>query len=93
VGVVLKAEKIEKSDKLLKLQVDMGGSERQIVAGIAQSYSPESIVGKQVVVVANLKSAVVRGTRSDGMLLAALDKGALCVVSPDRPVSPGSKVS
>jgi methionine--tRNA ligase beta chain len=93
VGVVLKAEKIEKSDKLLKLQVDMGGIARQIVAGIAQSYAPESLVGKQVVVVANLKSATVRGTRSDGMLLAALDNGALSVVQPDRPVTPGSKVS
>ena len=93
VGVVLKAEKIEKSDKLLKLQVDMGGIARQIVAGIAQSYAPESLVGKQVVVVANLKSATVRGTRSDGMLLAALDNGALSVLQPDRPVTPGSKVS
>jgi tRNA-binding EMAP/Myf-like protein len=50
-------------------------------------------VGKQVVVVANLKSAVVRGVKSDGMLLAAHDKGTLSVVSPDRPVAPGSKVS
>jgi methionyl-tRNA synthetase len=93
VGIVKQAEKIEKSDKLLKLQVDIGGVTRQIVAGIAQSYAPESLVGRQVVVVANLKSAMVRGTRSDGMLLAALDNGALSVVSPDKPVAPGSKVS
>jgi methionyl-tRNA synthetase len=93
VGIVKQAEKIEKSDKLLKLQVDIGGVTRQIVAGIAQSYAPESLVGRQVVVVANLKSATVRGTRSDGMLLAALDNGALSVVSPDKPVAPGSKVS
>jgi methionyl-tRNA synthetase len=93
VATVLSAEKIEKSDKLLKLQLDMGGASRQIVAGVAQSYSPESLVGRQVVVVANLKSAVVRGVKSDGMLLAALDKGALSVVLPDKPVAPGSKVS
>ncbi|HUI91285.1 MAG TPA: methionine--tRNA ligase [Chitinivibrionales bacterium] len=93
VATVLAAEKIEKSDKLLKLQLEMGGATRQIVAGVAQSYNPESLVGKQVVVVANLKSAVVRGVTSDGMLLAALDNGKLSVVQPDRPVAPGSKVS
>jgi methionyl-tRNA synthetase len=94
VGVVKTAEKIEKSQKLLKLTVDIGEpAARQIVAGVALSYPPETMVGKQVVVVANLKSANVMGVESQGMLLAALDKGALSVVQPDRPVSSGSKVS
>jgi methionyl-tRNA synthetase len=93
VGVVKQAEKIEKSEKLLKLQVDIGGETRQIVAGIAQSYSPESMMGKQVVMIANLKPAKVMGVKSEGMLLAAHDNGALMVVQPDKPVAPGSKVS
>jgi methionyl-tRNA synthetase len=94
VGIVKTAEKIEKSQKLLKITVDIGKPvARQIVAGVALSYPPETLVGKQVVVVANLKSAKVMGVESQGMLLAALDKGALSVVQPDRPVSPGSKVS
>jgi len=93
VGVVKQAQKIEKSQKLLKLTVDTGESTKQIVAGIAQSYPPEVLVGKQVVVVANLKAATVMGVRSEGMLLAALENGALSIVQPDRPVTPGSKVS
>jgi methionyl-tRNA synthetase len=93
VGVVKTAERIEKSQKLLKLTVDIGESTRQIVAGIALSYAPEALVGKQVVIVANLKSAKVMGVESQGMLLAALDNASLSIVQPDRPASPGSKVS
>lgn len=94
VGIVKTAEKIEKSQKLLKLSVDIGEpAPRQIVAGVALSYPPETLAGKQVVVVANLKTAKVMGVESQGMLLAALDKGALSMVQPDRPASPGSKVS
>ena len=93
VGIVKTAEKIEKSQKLLRLTVDIGGSIRQIVAGIAQSYAPEALVGKQVVIVSNLKTARVMGVESQGMLLAALDNGSLSIVQPDRPASPGSKVS
>jgi methionyl-tRNA synthetase len=93
VGVVKTAERIEKSQKLLKLTVDIGESTRQIVAGIALSYAPEALMGKQVVIVSNLKSAKVMGVESQGMLLAALDNGSLSIVQPDRPASPGSKVS
>ncbi len=59
------------ADKLLKLQIDVGGETRQLVAGIAQHYDPATLPGKTVVVVANLKSAVIRGVESNGMLLAA----------------------
>jgi methionyl-tRNA synthetase len=93
VGIVKSAVKIEKSDKLLKLSVDIGEATRQIVAGIAQSYAPDQIVGKQVVIVSNLKTAKVMGVESQGMLLAALDNGKLSILQPDRAVSPGSKVS
>ncbi len=78
------------------LQVDIGGAEtRQIVAGIAKHYSPEELVGKQVVVVTNLKPAKLRGVMSNGMLLAASTTGdpmELGVVTPDRHVPAGSRV-
>jgi methionyl-tRNA synthetase len=94
VGAIRQAERIEKSQKLVKLQVDCGDAAlRQIIAGIAQSYAAESLVGQQVVVIANLKSATVMGNRSDGMLLAAKDGGGLSLVKPDRDVPAGSKVS
>ena len=92
-GTVLAAEKVEKSEKLLKLKVQVGESVRQIVAGIGKYYAPESLVGKQVVVVANLKPAKLMGQTSEGMLLAAKDGETLALLQPDKPVSPGSKVS
>ena len=70
---VVAAERIAGADKLLKLQVDLGDEQRQIVAGIAKHYEPENLVGKRVVVVANLKPAKLRGELSEGMLLAAVD--------------------
>ena len=70
-ATILEAERVSGSDKLVKIQVDLGQERRQIVAGIAQHYSPEELVGKQVIVVANLKPATLRGEVSNGMLLAA----------------------
>jgi methionyl-tRNA synthetase len=67
---VLEVEKVEGADKLLRLQIKVGEENRQIVAGIAEHYSPEELVGKKIVVVANLKPAVIRGVESNGMLLA-----------------------
>lgn len=93
VAIVKEAEKVEGADKLLKLQVEIGGVPRQIVAGIAQHYKPEEIIGKKVVVVANLKPAKIRGVESNGMLLAASDETGLSVVTLDRlTLSSGSKV-
>ncbi|WDP88996.1 MAG: methionine--tRNA ligase [Desulfobacter sp.] len=69
-GKIIKAEKIEKSNKLLKLQVDLGVETRQIIAGIAKSYTPEDVIGKEVIVVANLKEAKLMGEVSQGMILA-----------------------
>ncbi|MCB2229744.1 methionine--tRNA ligase [bacterium] len=93
VAQVLTAEKVEKADKLLKLQVDLGSEQRQIVAGIAQHYSPEQMVGRKVIVVANLKPAKIRGIESRGMLLAAKSKDSLYIVTPDGDLPPGSGVS
>ncbi len=93
VAQVLEGERIEGADKLLKLQVDLGTEKRQIVAGIAEHYSPEEIAGKSIIVVTNLKPAVIRGHKSNGMLLAASKGKKLSLVTPDGELPPGSKVS
>jgi len=94
VAEVRTAEKVEKTDKLLKLTVFDGERERQIVAGIAQHYAADELVGRRVVIVANLAPAKLRGILSEGMLLAATDsEGALALVTPERGVMPGARVS
>lgn len=93
VGKVLTAEKVEKADKLLKMTVKVGQTDRTIVSGIAKWYKPEEMVGKEVVVVSNLKPAKLRGIMSEGMILCADDgKGNLCVVSPEKTMLSGSEV-
>ena len=91
-GKILTAEKIAKSDKLLKLTVDVG-EPRQVVAGIAQHYEPADLIGKQVIVVVNLKPAKLMGVESHGMVLAAKSDGRLFLISSDQEVIPGSTVS
>lgn len=94
VAQILQAERIEKSEKLVRLQVNAGDPEpRQIVAGIAKHYSPEDLVGKKIVIVANLKPAKLMGELSQGMLLAASDESGLCLIDPGIGISPGSRVS
>jgi methionine--tRNA ligase/methionine--tRNA ligase beta chain len=94
VGTILSAEKVEKADKLLKLEVDLGFEKRTIVSGIALHFKPEDIIGKQVVVVANLAPRKMRGIESQGMILMAEDKaGKLYFVSPDTLIDTGSGVS
>ena len=94
VGTVLSAEKHPKADKLLKLTVDLGEERpRQIIAGIAAVYPPETLVGRQIVVVANLQPAKLRGEISEGMLLAAdMGETGMAVLMPDKPVPNGNKV-
>lgn len=91
VGRVLHAEQIPKAKKLLKLEVDIG-EKRTVVAGIAASYAPETLVGKQVIVVANLKPAKLMGVTSHGMVLAAVDDNATAVATLDGEVAPGTRV-
>jgi methionyl-tRNA synthetase len=92
IGTVIAAEKVEKSDKLIKLKVDIG-EERQIVAGIGKAYSPEDLIGKKIVVLANLKPVKLMGVESQGMLLAATDsEGTLTVLTPERDVKTGAKI-
>jgi len=92
VAKVLAAENVPNTDKLLRLEVDLGTERRQLVAGIARVYEPAALVGKTIVVVANLKPARIRGVESRGMLLAA-DAGEGPVVATfDVPVAPGTRV-
>lgn len=93
VGRIFEAEPLEGSDKLLKLQVVIGEDRRQIVAGIRKNYSPEDLIGRQVIVCTNLKPAKLRGTESQGMLLAATDEdGGAILLQPDREAPEGTGV-
>ena len=90
---VLACEKVEGSDKLLKMTLDAGGETRVVVSGIARHYSPEYMVGKTVVIVKNLKPAKLKGITSEGMILCASDGKDVVFVSPEKEVAPGSEVS
>ena len=92
VALVLEAERVEGTDKLMKLQLDAGTERRQIVAGIAQAYEPDELIGKRIVIVANLKPARIRGVESQGMLLAGDLDGKPIVATFDRDVPPGTRV-
>jgi methionyl-tRNA synthetase len=92
VARIAEAQRVEGADRLLQLQVDLGKETRQVVAGIAEAYSPEELVGKQVIFVANLKPAKIRGIRSEGMILAAGGKKVLALSALDREVPAGTEV-
>ena len=93
-GTILSADKVAKADKLLKLEIDLGFEKRTIVSGIALHFSPEEIIGKQVVVVANLAPRKMRGIESNGMILMAEDKdGKLHFVKPENNIDAGAGVS
>ncbi len=92
IGKVLSAERVKKSDKLIRMQVDTG-EERQIVAGIGKTYAPEDLVGRKIVVVANLQPARLMGVESNGMLLAATGSDGIPVIlMPEKDVEPGSRI-
>src|SRR5258705_4451172 len=93
VATVKSAEPHPNADKLIVLQVDLRSEQRQICAGIRNHYTPEELVGKQIVEVANLETAKLRGLESEGMLLAASDNGRVILLTPEKVVEFGSKVS
>ena len=94
VATIMAAEKVPKADKLLKLEVDLGFEKRTIVSGIALHFKPEEIIGKQVVIVANLAPRKMKGIESNGMILMAEDKdGQLKFVNPDETTANGSPVT
>lgn len=92
VGKIEKAEKIKGSEKLLKLTIDLGQEKREIVAGIAKEYSPESLKEKEVIIVTNLEPKKIMGIESQGMLLAANFEGKPVLIVPEKRVPPGTKV-
>ena len=93
VATIKKVAPHPNADKLLILQIDLGSEERRIVAGIKGHYTPEELVGRQIVVVANLEPAKLRGVESQGMLLAATDADGVVFITPERVVQPGARVS
>jgi methionyl-tRNA synthetase len=93
VGIVKEAEKIKKSKKLLKLQVDLGFESRQVVAGISKHFAPEDLVGKRVIVVANLKPAKLMGVESCGMVLAVKEGDKLTLLTTLDEISAGMQAS
>jgi methionine--tRNA ligase beta chain len=92
IATVVAAEPVPKSTKLLKLTLDVGGETRTIVAGIAEDYAPDQLVGKQIPVLVNLQPALIRGIVSEGMMLAADVDGKAVLLHPDREVPSGSGV-
>jgi tRNA-binding protein len=92
VGLVKHAEKVPGSKKLIKLIVDLGAEERQIIAGLAEWYKPEDFIGRYVVVVANLKPKKLMGLESQGMILATCDRGKPVIITVAEGVEPGSKI-
>ncbi len=92
IGLVITAERIEGSNKLIKLRVDTGEM-RQLVAGIGKAYSPEELAGKKIVVVTNLQPVTLFGVESQGMLLAATDsEGVLSILTPEKDVKEGAQI-
>ena len=92
VGKIVEVEKVEGTDKLLKLKVDLGAEKRQLVAGIAKFYQPEDLIGREIVVVVNLEPKTLIGIESQGMLLTADIEGKPVLLKPDEEVPPGTKI-
>ena len=95
VAEIIAAEALPKSKKLVKLQINLGQElgQRQILAGISQYYSPETLVGRKIIVVANLKPAMLMGQESRGMLLAASnDESGIVLLQPEKDIAPGAEV-
>lgn len=91
VSLVIAVERVEGSEKLLKLEVDLGEEQRQIIAGIGRRYNPEDLLGKRILIIANLEPRTIMGLESQGMVLAAIDSDDLPVVLfPEREVPSGS---
>jgi len=90
---IVSAERVEGSEKLLKLRVSLGEEERTLMAGIAKFYSPEELIGKKVLMLANLKPRKIFGVESQGMVLALSDGENLSLIVPDRDIKEGAKAS
>lgn len=89
---VLEVARVEGSEKLLKLKIDLGSETRQIISGIGRQYEPENLTGKMIVIVSNLEPRSLMGLESQGMIVAAGDALTVSLLTPDREISPGSEV-
>ncbi len=92
IGTVKAAEKVEGADKLIRLELDLGGETRQVVAGLAPYYTQEQLLGKQIPVLVNLEPRKLRGVESQGMILAAVAEGRPVLLTPEDHIPPGSPV-
>lgn len=92
IGKIISVKKIENSEKLLKLTVDFSSEKREIIAGIAQYYEPEKLIGKLAVFVFNLEPKRILGYESQGMILAAFDGEELSLIIPEKEIKPGTKI-
>jgi methionyl-tRNA synthetase len=92
IAEIIAAEEHPNADKLLVLKIKVGEDERQLVAGIKRAYSPDELVGKKIVIIANLKPAVLRGVESQGMLLAASHGEDIVLLAPEKDIASGAKV-
>ncbi|ADO45001.1 methionyl-tRNA synthetase, beta subunit [Hydrogenobacter thermophilus TK-6] len=90
---IVDAQRVEGSEKLLKLKVSLGGEERVVVAGIAKHYKPDELIGKKILLLANLKPRKILGIESQGMVLALSDGERLSLIVPDREMEEGTRVS
>jgi len=92
IGTILEAERVEGTDKLLKLTVDLGEEKRTLVVGIAKDYTPEEIIGKQIPILTNLEPKKLRNIESQGMILAVDIEGKATLIHPDKKVPDGTKI-
>jgi len=92
IGTILEAESVPDTDKLLKLKVDLGDEQRELIAGIADTYGPEDIKGKQIPILTNLEPKTIKGIESNGMILAVEVDGKAVLLEPDKKVNNGSKI-
>ena len=92
VAKIIEAARVEGSDKLLKLKVDIGEEQRQIVAGIGKSYEPEQLISREIIIVANLEPRSLMGLESQGMLLAANDESGPIILVPEKETRPGTGI-
>lgn len=90
IGRIIAAERVPDTEKLLKIEIEVGAEKRQLVAGIAQSYEPDALIGKEIPVLLNLEPRTIRGVESHGMILAAVMDGKAVLMHPDKEVPPGS---
>lgn len=92
VAKIISAERVEGSEKLLKLKVELSGEERQIIAGIGKSYEPENLIGREIAMVANLEPRTLMGLESQGMILCASDEHGPVLMCPEREVLSGTEI-